>query len=177
VDWSHDNNAHPELLLAKSLVFDRIGLSCSAPVAETESAEYGAYALAINGRSARFRVAKTTPTKVGLFVTVWQRSEAGPIRPLDCEDDIDLVIITARQTSNFGHFVFPQSELIKRGVMSRKQVGGKRALRVYPPWVSTTSPQARATQRWQVEFFLHLDETAGFDEPRARLLFQAEAEA
>jgi hypothetical protein len=175
VDWSHDNNVHPELLLTKSLMFDRIGLSCSAAVAETESAEYGAYALTINGRSARFRVAKTTPTKVGLFVTVWQRSEAGPIRPFDCEDGVDLVIITARQTPYFGHFVFPQSELITRGVMSRKQIGGKRALRVYPPWVSTTSPQARATQRWQVEFFLHLDETAGFDEERARLLFQAEA--
>jgi hypothetical protein len=171
-DWIHDSVVHPELLLAKSLVFDRLGFTCLAPVPEPESAEYGAFALSINGLSARFRVAKTTPTKVGLFVTLWQRSDAGPIRPFDSEDGIDLVIISVRQASNFGHFVFPRSELIKRGVMSLNGVGGKRAIRVYPPWVTTTSTQAKSTQRWQIEQFLRLGDAARIDEQRARWLYQ-----
>jgi hypothetical protein len=171
-DWIREAVVHPELLLAKSLVFDILGFSCSAPAAETESAEYGAYAVTINGLPSLFRVAKTTPTKVGLFVTLWQRSEAGPIRPFDSEDGVELLIVAARQRSDFGHFIFPRSALIKRGVMSRMQVGGKRALRVYPPWVSTTSTQARVTQAWQAEFFVNLDETAGFDEQRARSLYE-----
>jgi hypothetical protein len=171
-DWSSDSVVHPELRLAKSLVFDRLGFTCSAPVAEPESAEYGAFALSINGLSARFRVAKTTPTKVGLFVTSWQRSDAGLIRPFDSEDGIDLTIISVRQASNFGHLVFPRSKLIKRGVMSLNGVGGKRAIRVYPPWVTTTSTQAKSTQRWQIEQFLRLGDAARIDEQRARSLYQ-----
>ncbi|WP_231938504.1 MepB family protein [Arthrobacter sp. B6] len=31
-------------------------------------------------------------------------------------------------------FVFPREALIARGVVSRDFVGGKRAMRVYPPW-------------------------------------------
>jgi hypothetical protein len=171
-DWIYDAVVHSELRLAKSLVFDRLGFTCSAPVPEPESAEYGAFALTINGLSTRFRVAKTTPTKVGLFVTLWQRSDAGPIRPFDSEDGIDLVIVSVRQASNNGHFVFPSSELIKRGVMSLNGVGGKRAIRVYPPWVTTTSTQAKSTQRWQAEHFLCLDKASELDEQHTQSLYQ-----
>jgi hypothetical protein len=164
---------HPDLHLIQSVVFDRLGFACSVPVPEPESAEYAACSLTINDLSTRFRVAKTTPTKVGQFVTLWQRSKAGPIRPFDSEDGINLTVVSVRQANHFGQFVFPSPELIRRGVMSCNFVGGKRAMRVYPHWVTTTSTQANATQQWQTGYFLSLDHATAFDEQRARKLYQA----
>ncbi|EFL25378.1 conserved hypothetical protein [Streptomyces himastatinicus ATCC 53653] len=60
---------HEDLLAAKKLAYDPSGFRCSQPVPEPESAEYAAHGFTIDGLSVRFRVAKTTPTKVGQFVT------------------------------------------------------------------------------------------------------------
>ncbi|MEV5241852.1 MepB family protein [Streptomyces cinnamoneus] len=147
-----------DLQAAKTLVYDPIGFACSQPVPEPESAEYAAHGFTLDGMSVRFRVAKTTPTKVGQFVTVWQRSEEGPIRPFDVEDGVDLFVISSREGGQFGQFVFPREVLCERGIVSRNGSGGKRGFRVYPPWVTTTSRQAGNTQAWQVNHFLRLRE-------------------
>src|SRR4051794_9050304 len=83
VSWGSAGGVHEDLLAAKASVYDPAGRACSRPVAEAESAEYAAYELTVAGRAVRFRAAKTTPTKVGQFVTVWKRSAGGPIRPFD----------------------------------------------------------------------------------------------
>lgn len=60
------------------------GLAVSEPQAETESLEYAAHRLAVNGQAVAFRSARTTPKKTGQFVTLWQRTTSGgggPIRP------------------------------------------------------------------------------------------------
>ncbi len=160
-----------DLLRAKALVYDPSGFTCSQPVPEAESAEYGACGFTVDGLSVRFRVAKTTPTKVGQFVTVWKRSVGGPIQPFDAEDPVDLFVISTREGDRFGQFVFSRDVLCERGVLSTNGSGGKRAFRVYPPWVTTTNRQARSTQTWQMEHFLQLPEGEPVDIPRARALY------
>ncbi|MFJ3219469.1 MepB family protein [Kitasatospora sp. NPDC086801] len=161
---------HGDLLAAKAQVYDPSGFACSPPVAEPESAEYAACGFTIDGRSVRFRVAKTTPTKVGQFVTVWLRSEEGPIRPFDAGDGVDLFVISCHDDDGFGQFVFPREVLCERDIVSRNGSGGKRGFRVYPPWVTTTSRQARSTQAWQVNHFFHLGRNGPADLTRARAL-------
>lgn len=144
----------PELLTTIADYRSR-GYRCSTPAAEPESQEYGAYTFSLNDQSVVFRIAKTTPTKIGQFVTLWQRS-AGPgqpIRPFDVKDGVDLFVVSVGDSVNSGQFVFPQEALAERGVISQGGLGGKRAFRIYPPWTAPTSRQAQATRRWQLEFF------------------------
>ena len=162
---------HDDLVETKSRVYDPGGFTCSQPISEPEGAEYAAHAFTLDGLAVRFRVAKTTPTKVGQFVTVWQRSVEGPIRPFDADDGIDLFVISSRDGARFGQFVFPREVLCERGVMSRNGTGGKRGFRVYPPWVTTTNRQAASTRSWQVNHFLDLGGQGSLDTARARSLY------
>ncbi|CAM5315806.1 hypothetical protein SAVIM338S_00675 [Streptomyces avidinii] len=162
---------HGDLLAAKALVYDPCGFVCSRPVAEAESTEYAAHSFTLDGLAVRFRAAKTTPTKAGQFVTVWKRSPGGPIRPYDAADPVDLFVISSREGRRFGQFVFSSDTLRRRGILSADGSGGKRAFRVYPPWVTTTSRQAAGTQAWQLDHFLHLGGTGPLDAPRARDLY------
>ncbi|MGK5073367.1 MepB family protein [Janthinobacterium sp. ZB1P44] len=128
-----------------------------APVPEAESAEYGACRADLHGKRLVLRVAKTTPTKTGQFVTVWKRPHSdADIAPLDEADPVDAVIIAVADGdgARHGFFIFPRSALIERGVMSRAGQGGKRALRVYPPWCAPESTLAQRTQRWQAQWFV-----------------------
>ncbi len=149
-------------------MWQRAGIAVSAVSPEPESAGYRAHTLVLDGHPAAFRVAKTTPTKVGQFVTLWRRSAAGPIRPFDTSDGVALFVVQAGLGEGLGQFVFPAAVLVRRGVVSVSGVGGKRAMRVYAPDVVATSDQARRTQKWQCEYFLPLDAPAA----RIRELYQ-----
>ncbi|SDG66963.1 MepB family protein [Janthinobacterium sp. YR213] len=140
-----------------------------APVPEAESADYGACRAELHGKRLVLRVAKTTPTKTGQFVTVWKRPHPdADIAPLDEVDPVDVVIIAVADDdgARHGFFIFPRSVLLERGVMSRASQGGKRALRVYPPWCVPESIQAQRTQRWQAAWFV----AAGDQQGLAKLL-------
>jgi hypothetical protein len=135
-----------------------------APVPEAESADYGACRATFDGKRLVLRVAKTTPTKTGQFVTVWKRPHPdAEIAPLDEADPVDIVIIAVGDGdgAQHGFFIFPRSVLLERGVMSRAGSGGKRALRVYPPWCTPESGQALRTQRWQVGWFVGQEDLSG----------------
>ncbi|MCX4676551.1 MepB family protein [Streptomyces sp. NBC_01433] len=170
--WSSGTPLHDDLLAAKERVYDPCGFRCSRPVAEAESAEYGAYGFTLDGASVRFRAARTTPKKAGQFVTLWKRSGEGPIRPFDVEDGVDLVVISTREGGHFGQFVFPREVLCERDIMSRDGRGGKRGFRVYPPWATTTNRQAGRTQTWQLDHFLPVGEDGPLDIGRARVLYR-----
>ncbi|MFD9334420.1 MepB family protein [Streptomyces sp. NPDC060028] len=169
--WSDGVRVHEALAVAKALVYDPCGFTCSQPVPEPESLAYAAHAFTVDGRAVRFRSAKTTPTKAGQFVTVWKRSPGGPIQPFDVTDPVDLFVISTRDDRHTGQFVFPLEALRRQGVVSAGATEGKRAFRVYPPWVTTTSRQADRTQAWQLEHYLALDTDSPLDTARARRLY------
>lgn len=100
-----------------------------------------------------YRTAKITPTKNGQFVTLWKRKLQGPIQPYDISDKIDFVIVNVMKNKKKGMFVFPAEVLVEQGVFSVKNKGGKRAIRVYPPWDKPQSKQAEKTQKWQLNYF------------------------
>lgn len=169
--WSSSVTIHKDLLVAKKLLYNPSKFECSQPEIEVQNAEYGAYVFKLNALLIRFRVAKITPTKVGQFVTLWERIGDGPIQPYDISDPVDLFVISTRQDNNFGQFVFPKSVLCDKHIVSNKGKGGKRAIRVYPPWDKPTSPQAQKTQAWQLKYFLDIPLNVPIDCVRARMLY------
>jgi hypothetical protein len=160
-----------DLILIKQLLLDIGDFEISHPIPELESSEYGACTFILNNLNIRYRTAKITPTKTGQFVTLWKRINQGPIQPFDSNDLIDLFIISTRKDDHFGLFIFPKSVLIAKEIVSDKKEG-KRAIRVYPPWDVTTSKQAQKTQKWQLDYFLEINQIMDFK--RAKLLFLAE---
>lgn len=165
---------HNDLLSTKNLVYMPCKYECSQIIPEPQNAEYGAYVFHLNERSIRFRVAKITPTKVGQFVTLWEKIGNQPIQPYDISDPIDFFVISTRQDKHFGQFVFPKTILGEQGVLSKKGEGGKRAMRVYPPWDNPTSRQAQKTQKWQLEYFLEISSDKPIDIVRAQMLYSSQ---
>jgi hypothetical protein len=162
---------HSDLLATINLVYIQNKLNYTQPIMEAESAEYGAYIFELNGLSIRFRVAKITPTKNGQFVTLWKRTNHGPIQPFDIADSVDLFIISTRKDDHFGQFVFPKHVLFNYDIISKNGKGGKRAIRVYPPWDKTTSKQAQKTQQWQLNYFLEIPQNKAVDYDKSQRLY------
>ena len=168
---TNQKTIHNDLLSIQTLVFDACKFKYSLAIAEFESAEYGAYSFELNNLSVRFRVSKITPTKIGQFVTLWKRTGKGPIEPFDNTDVLDLIIISARHETNLGQFIFPKSVLIEKGILSLNGKGGKRAIRVYPPWDSAINKQAQKTQKWQLNYFLDLSDEKEINFDRVKILY------
>lgn len=152
----NNNLFHPDLMAAQEIAYELNGLFCTNIVIDKESSDYGACTFQINNKNVVFRVAKITPTKVGQFVTLWKRIGASPIMPFDISDPIDLFIVTVRKDKLFGQFIFPKEVLWQKGFVSKEVKGGKRAMRVYPPWDIADSKQAKKTQEWQLLYFVAL---------------------
>ncbi|MDR6846453.1 MepB family protein [Flavobacterium granuli] len=146
-----------DLILIQEILFRNSNFEITQPTLEAESSEYGACTFVLNNLNILFRTAKITPTKTGQFVTLWKRINKGPIQPFDSTDPIDLFIISARTGNHFGMFVFPKSILITKEIVTDKKEG-KRAIRVYPPWDITTSKQAQKTQKWQLDYFMEIQQ-------------------
>ncbi|WP_319940369.1 MepB family protein [Xenorhabdus littoralis] len=131
------------LLLSSGLQLD------TPPYREAESRDYSAMRFTLNGKSIVFRQAKTTPNKPGQFVTLWKRPTSdSDIMPLEQSDNIDFCLIATFSENQKGIFLFDSHILIKKGIFSTQSKEGKRAIRVYPTWVSPTSRQAIQTQKW-----------------------------
>lgn len=163
--------AAPDLVAAHALAYAPCGYAISALETEAESADYGACAWVLNGVRIRFRVAKTTPTKAGQFVTLWKRVGHGPIQPFEQSDPVDAFVVSTRSGAHFGQFVFPKAVLVAKDVVSTNGRGGKRAIRVYPPWATVTSRQAQNTQTWQAAYFVDLSAGSPVNLARVQALF------
>ncbi len=169
------NNIHPDLLATQKLAYEPSGLSCTLVNQEAESKEYGACLLKINNLHVRFRVGKITPTKVGQFVTLWKRIGNGPIQPYDMADDVDLFVVSVRNAQHFGQFVFPKAVLQQKGVVSKDGLGGKRAMRIYPPWDIADNQQAKKSQGWQLLYFFEI-KSDYIDTDRIQKLFSSKTQ-
>lgn len=139
-------------------IYKVCGLRCSMLMSEPESSEYEAHTFRIGKKSVRYRLAKVTPAKIGQFVTLWKRVGNSAIQPFESTDDLDLFVVTVKFRNRIGQFVFPKEVLIHQGILSVNGVGGKRALRIYPPWDKVESKQAIKTQSWQLKYFYEISE-------------------
>lgn len=144
------------LCVAQEIAYGSVGLHYTNLIRDRESQEYSACEFEMGGKHIKFRSAKITPTKIGQFVTFWKRIGSGSIMPYDVTDHFDVLIVSTRTADCFGQFVFPKEVLLQQGVISKNGVGGKRALRVYPVWDKTDSPQAKKTQAWQLLYFIEV---------------------
>ena len=141
------------------------------PRREAESEEYGACRFAFSGKSIVFRVAKTTPTKIGQFVTTWKRpSQNAEIVPFDANDQVDFIVISVFDEKHQGQFVFNREVLMSKGIMSKSGKGGKLSFRVYPPWTKPIVPAAIKTQKWQMNYFFSITK-ANFNPAQVLKLF------
>ncbi|MGO4536713.1 MepB family protein [Leifsonia sp. 2MCAF36] len=138
------------------LAAEALGMLRSELRLDAENTGYGSAVSGVEGCLSRFRVARVTPQKAGLFVAVWRRAADGGTEPYPEDAQMRMVIVT-REGLRFGAFVFPATVLAQRGVTSAGGRDGKRGFRVYPPWSVVESAQAVATQRWQCEHFVTLD--------------------
>ncbi|MED3981031.1 MepB family protein [Priestia megaterium] len=122
---------------------------------EAQNSDYGAGIFQLNSTSVRFRVAKTTPNKVGQFVSFWEKDAAHKNQAFSYGKATDLLVInTFTSTNRFGQFIFSKEVLLKQKILKTDTSKGKMAIRVYPIWDKPTSKQAIETQKWQLEYFV-----------------------
>lgn len=134
------------------------------PCREKESEEYRACRFEINGKKVIYRVAKTTPKKVGQFVTCWKRETLGaPITPFEY-DDIDYLIVGISDKERLGQLIFNREILIKKGIVSHHGNDGKLSFRVYGPWVIPTISSAIKAQKWQLEYYVDINQKSAIIE-------------
>ncbi len=150
------DSINPDLLAAQNRAYIPSNLTVKNLLIEAESQQYGACTFEINNKIIKFRIAKITPTKIGQFVTLWKRIGDGPILPYDLADSVDFFVVSVRSGHHLGQFVFPKKVLYQKGFMSKEGKGGKRAMRVYPPWDIPESQQAKKTQAWQLIYFFEI---------------------
>ncbi|MBD7908507.1 MepB family protein [Sporosarcina gallistercoris] len=127
---------------------------------ERQNSEYGAGTFQLGAKSVRFRVAKITPAKKGQFVALWEKDEFNRNQPFPYDTSPDLVVINTFTEHHFGQFIFPKTILASRNILTTTSTNGKMAFRVYPSWDKPTSPQAIATQKWQLDYFVDLSDAS-----------------
>lgn len=169
-DLTNSKTMYSELELIEKSVFKLCVLELTNVEIELESQEYFAHNFELGGQKVKFRTAKITPTKTGQFVTIWKRNEKGITEPFSISDDIDFYIIATRKDKKFGLFIFPKKVLYENRILSDKTRDGKRGIRVYPTWDSTTNKQAQKTQLWQAKYFLEISQDKQIDLTRAKKL-------
>ncbi|MDC1452361.1 MepB family protein [Vicingaceae bacterium] len=68
-----------------------------------------------------YRSSRITPKKIGQFVSVWKRNNAGITEPQHVNDDFDHFVIQCEKGNDVGQFVFPKSILVKRYCFYRRK--------------------------------------------------------
>jgi hypothetical protein len=161
-----------DIIHSNKTIYEALGWKISDICIGSESREYGACDFKLNDFNIKYRVAKTTPTKLGQFVTIWKRNNNSVIIPYDANDSFDLLVINLSHGNNLGQFVFPKSVLLEQGIISYLGKGGKRAMRVYPTWDITISSKAKVTQTWQIKYFLNMTDGNSIDLKEVRDLYR-----
>ncbi|MBS9777225.1 MAG: MepB family protein [Gammaproteobacteria bacterium] len=138
-------------------IYKKCSFEISNYQTEEESQAYFACQFDLNNKKIICRTAKTTPKKLGQFVTFWKRDKNNITIPYEENDDFDFLVINVQTDESIGQFVLPKSELSKRGIITTTKEG-KRGFRVYPKSVVVQSKQAKRTQEWQLNFYYQLSD-------------------
>ena len=144
---------------------------------EQQNLEYAAGTFELMNRRAvktvRFRVAKQTPTKVGQFVTFWEKDSKGINQPFQYDSSPDLLVVTTfKDKHTFGQFVFPKNVLLRHHILQSHFTKGKMGIRVYPSWDKPTSNTAKKTQNWQLDYFFMVTGTNILPIEKIRALYE-----
>lgn len=156
------------VLEVKNTIFDFLQILLVSYAEELEGSAYSACDFLINGKSIKFRSSKVTPKKIGQFVTLWKRDVNGGTIPYHEDDEFQFVMIFAKQKAKKGVFIFPKALLIAQKIISSRNKEGKRGFRIYPPWDKAVNKQAMHSQRWQLAYFIALED----DVPTTRDLLE-----
>lgn len=127
----------------------------TAFVTDPECSEYSGCSFKLDDLKIKYRQAKVTPKKVGLFVTLWKRNTENKTEPFNVNDPFDFYIIATNQEDYTGFFIFPKDVLSEKGILLNSKKEGKRGFRVYPDWTKTTNNQAIKTKAWQTNYFIN----------------------
>ena len=160
------NNLSDDLSIAIKILYYKLNVQLKNIAIDNESKDYNACTFELNKINILYREAKITPTKIGLFVTIWKRNTLGITVPFSIEDNIDFVVVSCRNENYFGQFVFPEAILANKKIFTKNNMDGKRGIRVYPPWSITENKQAKQTQAWQLEYFLDMQATINIDKAK-----------
>ncbi len=159
-----------------------------------ESSKYAALNFSLNDRSIVYRKGKVTSDRPGAFLAVWQRPPSKDLnsnKPIPLtSSDLDYLFIHVESHSNisegyehrskYGMFIFPVSLLIEKGILASVKSKGKTGFRVFPPWsedrgvvgTKVFSESGKKAQRWQIPFFLDIDENGLIDSCELKKLLQ-----
>lgn len=112
------NDFYTALNYVNKLIYEPSGLTVKSVLEERQNAKYGAGRFQLSARKVRFRVANTTPTKIGQFVAFWEKDENNKNQPYSYAEAPDLLVITTFKNENeFGQFVFPKDVLLKQNIL------------------------------------------------------------
>ena len=101
----------------------------------------------------RCRLAKRTPKKEGYFTVFWKKDQNNKNIPYTNEDLGNELIIVIIDNDKRGLFIIPNEVAIRKNILSTKDSNGKMSMRFYPPWCANLNTTARATQKWQLQYF------------------------
>lgn len=159
------------------IIYEPHQFTISSIKQEAQNAEYAAGLFTLSSQStiktARFRVAKQTPTKIGQFVTFWEKDSKGINQPFQYDSSPDLLVVTTFKDSHaFGQFVFPKNVLLRHNILQFHFTKGKMGIRVYPSWDKPTSHTALRTQSWQLDYFFMVADTGILPIAKIRALYE-----
>jgi len=140
---------------------------CSQLTKDQESAAYFGFNFHFDNQRFKFRKAKVTPKKTGLFVALWKRDNEGQTTPFTADDHFDYYLISVEQEQHSGLFVFPKQALIENRILTMGCQVGKRGFRVYPDWSIPTNKQATKSKQWQHTYFV--DFMGSYEEAQKKL--------
>ena len=120
---------------------------------------YCGFNFQLGNKHFKFRKAKITPKKVGLFVALWKRDTDGQTIPFTADDHFDYYLISVEQDQHCGLFVFPKQTLVEQTILTAGCQMGKRGFRIYPDWSIPTNKQATKSKHWQHRYFVDFRES------------------
>ncbi|MGX6970109.1 MepB family protein [Vagococcus bubulae] len=103
--------------------------------------------------SYRSRLAKKTPSKLGYFVSFWEKDTSNNNQPYSFSKAPDNTLIWVIDDNKKGLFTFPKEILLQKTILQTASKKGKMGIRVYPDWEVNLNNTAKKTQEWQTHFF------------------------